>query len=209
MRSALSFLLAVCLLAPAPGAQAAPGCTQEQAVSAVRADGAFKLFCSGGHGCDFTARAPSPLNADEKNDANLVWVVKASVIHSYSDKGQPLFMPEGAGFAFVSAACGITKTVGPNGPLPAAEYMLDDVGGREFALYPGAAYRSNVEPKYAVTSLQGLEEAAGRLPAGAVIHWVPGLRGASRKPKLFGEEASVQEFEAYCRAHNLKLDFAP
>ena len=106
--------------APAPAA-----CTEENAIAAVQSDSAFKYFCSGrvngvGNGCSFKARPPSPLNVDEKNDKDLAWVVNASIIHSFDDKGQPRFMPEGTAFGFVSKDCRIMKTVGPNGPLPPA-----------------------------------------------------------------------------------------
>src|ERR1035437_9308549 len=110
---------------PQPPAPASADCPENSAIAVVNSDTAFKNFCSGpvngtSLGCSFKARPPSQLNADEKNDRELAWVVNASIIHSFDDKGQPLFMPEGAAFAFISKDCKITRTMGPYGPLPPA-----------------------------------------------------------------------------------------
>jgi hypothetical protein len=105
---------------PLPAAP--PACTAENAIAVVSSNASFRNFCSrpvngASHGCSFEARPPSPLNADEKTDRALAWVVSASIIHSFDDRGQPLFMPEGAAFASVSNGCRIMKALGPGGPL--------------------------------------------------------------------------------------------
>jgi len=206
---ALFIIVSFLLPARALAGETPPACQQDNAIAVVKSDYRFTYFCSSSHGCDFKARPPSPLNADERDDKNLAWVVTASVIGGYDSKGQPQFMPEGAAFALVSTECKIENTLGPNGPLHTAEYFLDDVGGKEFALYPGIAYRSNVDPKYSAKSLDALEQMVSQLPADARIHWIPAQRNSYKKPLLFGSEANLTEFWKFCFLHKVKLEIAP
>lgn len=91
-------------------------CDENQAKKAAASNAEIMAFCANNKlGCDFKARPPSPLNADEKKDAALAWVVTANKIHSFDDKGQPRFMPEGAMFVRVDKTCAVTST---NGSVP-------------------------------------------------------------------------------------------
>lgn len=210
MRFFALFLVGFLLPALASAGEALPACGQDNAIAVVKSDYRIAYFCHSSHdGCDFKARPPSPLNADERNDKNLAWVVTASIIGGYDSNGQPQFMPEGAAFALVSKDCKIESTLGPNGPLYTAEYFLDDVSGREFALYPGIGYRSSVDPKYAAKSLAALEQMVSQLPADARIHWVPARRNSEMKPLLFGNESNLTEFWKFCFLHKVKLEIAP
>ncbi len=95
---------------------AAAPCTEDAAKKQAAADPQVRAHCAGSKlGCDFSARAPSPLNADEKSDAELAWVVTANQIHSFDEQKRPRFMPEGAVFARVSRACVVTRVIG-HGP---------------------------------------------------------------------------------------------
>jgi hypothetical protein len=89
------------------------------------------------------------------------------------------------------------------------DYLLDDVGGTEYALYPGHAYRSAVDPKDSVASLQDLEAHALALPTGANILWNPARRDGAGKPMLFGTKENTEQFQAFCQAHHIQFDIAP
>lgn len=100
------------LIVDAPAA-----CTESAAIATARRNPEIAEFCAAPvngerHGCSFTARRPSGLNADEKSDAGLAWIVAARAIHSFDDQGQPRFMPEGTFFAHISAACAVKATMG-------------------------------------------------------------------------------------------------
>lgn len=90
-----------------------------------------------------------------------------------------------------------------------ATYRLDDANGNSFALYPGDAYRSNVNPKDVVTSLKDLEARAHALPAGTRIVWTPARRSADGLPLLFGRAADSRDFSAFCASHHLDLAVTP
>jgi hypothetical protein len=97
----------------ASGAPAQGACSDAQAKEAAAAHAAVKAFCAANRlGCDYSARPPSPLNANERDDGALAWVVMASQIHSLDAQGKPRFMPEGAMFAHVSKTCAVTKLLG-------------------------------------------------------------------------------------------------
>jgi hypothetical protein len=106
--------LAVVAVTLAPlSALAAEECLERRAIEATAAHPEISAFCARSkHGCDFKARPPSPLNADEKADASLRWVVIASQIHSFDEQGKPRFMPEGAMFTRVIAGCVVRDVIG-------------------------------------------------------------------------------------------------
>jgi len=91
---------------------AALACSEDDAKKQTAAHAEVKSFCAVKNGCDFKARKPSPLNADEKKDTTLAWVVTASQIHSYDEQGRPRFMPEGAIFTHVNKQCVVTEVIG-------------------------------------------------------------------------------------------------
>lgn len=98
---------------------AAFACGEDDAKKQTAAHAEISAFCARSkHGCDFKARPPSPLNADEKKNASLAWVVTANQIHSFDEQGRPRFMPEGAMFTRVSKACTVTSVIG-SVPRPA------------------------------------------------------------------------------------------
>ena len=86
----------------------------------------------------------------------------------------------------------------------AMEYVLDGDGIREIALYPAPGYRSYVEPKCVVQSLEELERRVGQLPPGTKLHWVPYKRDPSGKPVLFSD-GQYDQFAKFCRDHNVEL----
>jgi len=106
----MRFLLPVLLLAAAPAAADKVSCTAQQAIAVAKTDADIVKFCAGAqyHGCDFKAR-PQP---QDETDSDAQWLVTASIIHSFDDKGTPRFMPEGAIFAHVSADCRVTRVLG-------------------------------------------------------------------------------------------------
>jgi hypothetical protein len=105
----MRFLLLFLLLATAPAAADKISCTEQQAIAVAKADADIVEFCAGAqyHGCDFKVR---PQLQDE-TDSDAQWLVTASIIHSFDDKGAPRFMPEGAIFAHVSADCRVTRVL--------------------------------------------------------------------------------------------------
>jgi len=86
----------------------------------------------------------------------------------------------------------------------AMEYVLDGDGIREIALYPAPGYRSYVEPKCVVHSLEELKRRVGQLPPGTKLHWVPYKRDPSGKPVLFSD-GQYDQFAKFCRDHNVEL----
>jgi hypothetical protein len=89
----------------------------------------------------------------------------------------------------------------------AINYMLDDgIGG--IALYPGDGYRSFVDLKYRVPSLEDLERRVSQLPPGTRLHWEPYKREPSGKPILFSK-GQYDPFEKFCRDHKIELIVLP
>jgi hypothetical protein len=89
----------------------------------------------------------------------------------------------------------------------ATEYRLDD-SSSGVALYPGAAYRSFVDLKYKVPSLEDLERRVNQLPADTRLHWEPYKREPSGKPILFSK-GQYDRFEKFCRDHKIELIVLP
>lgn len=81
--------------------------------------------------------------------------------------------------------------------------MIDDSVGA-IALYPAGGYRSYVEPKYMVASLEELERRVGQLPPGTKLHWVPYKSDPSGKPILFSD-GQYDRFAKFCREHEVEL----
>lgn len=132
MRHTIAFtLLAAAFSLAIPGSGHAliatePFCSKEKAEAAAKADEKIVAFCTQEingqrHGCDFRTRPSSPENPDEVDRDDLMWIVKASIIHSYNEEGQPLYMPEGAAFAHISDTCEVIDLVGPWGPAEPME----------------------------------------------------------------------------------------
>jgi hypothetical protein len=86
-------------------------------------------------------------------------------------------------------------------------YVLDNPLG-EIALYPGFGYRSYIEPKYMISSLEELERRVGQLPAGTKLHWGPYKRDSSGKPILFSD-GQYEHFAKFCRDHKIQLLISP
>lgn len=117
MRATTPCVFVLVLAGPGP----ALACSEADAKKQTAAHAEISAFCARSkRGCDFAARPPSPLNANEKKDASLAWVVTASQIHSFDEQGRPRFMPEGFMFARVSKACTVTAVTGsvPRPPPP-------------------------------------------------------------------------------------------
>jgi hypothetical protein len=89
----------------------------------------------------------------------------------------------------------------------ATDYMLDNAMG-EIALYPGDAYRSFVDSKYIVPSLEDLEQRVSRLPGNTRLHWQPYKREPSGKPILFSK-GQYDRFAKFCRDHKIELIVLP
>jgi len=112
-------------------------CSESAAISAAKNIDVVSRFCARevngkANGCHFTAREPSPLNADEIADTALAWVVNASIIHSFDDDGRPIFMPEGAMFIEISRQCKIKRLLQFRGYLAFPE-LCEQQGGRWLA----------------------------------------------------------------------------
>jgi hypothetical protein len=84
------------------------------------------------------------------------------------------------------------------------DYVLDGDGVRWIALYPAPAYRSYVEPKYVVQSLEELERRVGQLPPGTKLNWNPYKRDSSGKPFLFSD-GQYDHFAKFCNDHKIEL----
>ena len=98
-------------------------------------------------------------------------------------------------------------TAGRAQQAQATDYMLDN-GAGEIALYPGDVYRSFVDAKYIVPSLEDLERRVGRLLPGARLHWEPYKRDSSGKPILFSN-GQYERFAKFCRDHQIELIVLP
>ena len=108
-------------------------CLESAAISATKNIDIVSRFCSRevngkANGCDFTAREPSPLNADEIADSELAWIINASIIHSFDDDGRPTFMPEGAMFIKLSPQCKVKSLLTYGGYLPFPD-LCEQQGG--------------------------------------------------------------------------------
>jgi len=89
----------------------------------------------------------------------------------------------------------------------AIDYMLDDSLG-SIALYPGLGYRSFVDPKDEVPSLEDLERRVSRLPPSERLRFAPSKRDPSGKPVLFSK-GQYDRFARYCRDHKIELVVLP
>lgn len=112
-----SLTLFVSLLLPRQALAKALYCSEIGAIKTTKAYPEVTEFCTQkvngtNNGCHFKARLPSPLNAQEKESTTLAWVVTASIIHSFDDKGQPRFMPEGALIVHISRVCEVIRVMG-------------------------------------------------------------------------------------------------
>jgi hypothetical protein len=98
-------------------------------------------------------------------------------------------------------------TAGWSQQAQATDYTLDNAMG-EIALYPGDAYRSFVESKYIVPSLEDLERRVNQLLQGTRLHWEPYKRDPSGKPILFSK-GQYHRFAKFCRDHKIELIVLP
>jgi hypothetical protein len=78
----------------------------------------------------------------------------------------------------------------------------------EIPLYPDDAYRSFVDSKYIVPSLEDLERRARQLLPGRRLHWDSYKRDPSGKPILFSK-GQYDRFAKFCRDHNIELIALP
>jgi hypothetical protein len=84
------------------------------------------------------------------------------------------------------------------------DYFLDDsVSG--FALYPGPGYRSYVDARFMIKSLNDLEDRLSKLPMGTRLSWSPYRTDSSGAPVLF-KEGQFAEFRKFCVEHGIKLN---
>ena len=88
-------------------------CTEKRAIQSAR--GVTREYCSGTNGCDFNARLTE--SASDGQDPSERWIVVVSLIHSFDEAGQPLFMPEGARIVRVSTGCAPTRMLGHGGRI--------------------------------------------------------------------------------------------
>ena len=79
----------------------ASSCSEELAIAEAKIS--LKKYCGRHHGCHFIVR-----KRDTDSDPKRLWLVTASLIHSFDGNGKPRFMPEGAVFLSVSKACKAT-----------------------------------------------------------------------------------------------------
>src|SRR5579863_4336835 len=106
-------------------------------------------------------------------------------------------------FAILAVVVGTCFLVDQKSASPAAagkaqtDYRLDDgIGG--VALYPGAGYRSFVEAKFLVSSLQDLESRISQVPRGATLHWLPhAWENIGIDPVLFAK-GEYEQFRRFC-----------
>jgi len=89
----------------------------------------------------------------------------------------------------------------------ATDYTLDNAMGG-VALYPGDAYRSFVDSKYIVPSLEELERRVSQLLPSTNLHWEPYKREPSGKPILFSK-GQYDRFAKFCRDHKIELIVLP
>ncbi len=114
-------------------------CTDSQAEKAASAQSDIVEFCAGRpyHGCSFEA---TPSTKPES-----IWRVRASLIHSYDDEGNPRFMPDGFLFADIEADCTVVRVWGMEGQIdctmdvkecPDGSYVSRSGPNCEFAACP-------------------------------------------------------------------------
>ena len=120
-------------------------------------------------------------------------------------------------FAVLVVVLGTGVVIGQTAAAPAVagkaqtDYRLDDgIGG--LALYPGVGYRSFVEAKFLVSSLQDLESRVSQLPRGTTLHWLPHNWGAVGNPASFGigqpflfASSQYEQFVRFCSDHGIEL----
>jgi hypothetical protein len=98
----------------------------------------------------------------------------------------------------------------PKAASPAAagkaqtDYRLDDgIGG--VALYPGAGYRSSVEAKFLVLTLQDLESRISQVPRGTTLHWLPhAWENIGTDPVLFAK-GQYEQFRRFCSDRGIQI----
>lgn len=85
-----------------------------------------------------------------------------------------------------------------------SEYRLDKgIGG--VALYPGAEYRSFVEAKFLVSSLQDLESRISQVPRGTTLHWLPhAWENIGIEPALFAK-GQYEQFRRFCTDRGIQI----
>ena len=112
-------------------------------------------------------------------------------------------------FAVLAAVLGTGVLVGQTAASPAlagksqTDYTLDDgIGG--VALYPGTGYRSFVEAKFLVSSLNDVESRISQLPRGATLHWLPHHSGSLGNPILFAR-GQYEQFARFCSDHGVQI----
>ena len=92
-------------------------CTESKALAAARSDKSIEKFCAApvngaNNGCYYKIRPAS--EGEVKVAQDLRWIIIASLIHSFDEKGQPRFMPEGATIVRVNKACSIADVLPPS-----------------------------------------------------------------------------------------------
>jgi hypothetical protein len=96
----------------------------------------------------------------------------------------------------------ITASRAVAGKAP-TDYRLDD-GIGALALYPGTGYRSFVEAKFLVSSLNDVESRIGELPRGATLHWLPHRMDNYGNPILFAQ-GQYEQFARFCSDHGVQI----
>lgn len=113
-------------------------------------------------------------------------------------------------FAVLAVVLSTDVLVGQTTASPAlagkaqTDYTLDNgIGG--VALYPGAAYRSFIEPKFLVSSLPDLESRISQLPRGTTLHWLPYVwENLGNDPFLFAS-GQYEQFRRFCGDHGIQI----
>ena len=171
-------------------------CLESAAISATKNIDIVSRFCSRevngkANGCDFTAREPSPLNADEIADSELAWIINASIIHSFDDDGRPTFMPEGAMFIKLSPQCKVKSLLTYGGYLPFPD-LCEQQGG----LWLPDSKQCN----YSITSDGGMP---CKVHSDCEAACIAGLTEEQERLLLeeFGQHRFEFEFEGKCSAN--------
>jgi hypothetical protein len=111
--------------------------------------------------------------------------------------------------AVLAVVLGLGVLVGQTARSPTAagkaptDYRLDD-GIGALALYPGTGYRSFVEAKFLVSSLNDVESRISQLPRGATLHWLPRRMDSYGNPILF-ERGQYEQFARFCSDHGVQI----
>ena len=112
-------------------------------------------------------------------------------------------------FAILAVVLGTCFLVGQKSASPAVartqtDYRLDDgIGG--VALYPGAGYRSFVEAKFLVSSLEDLESRISQVPRGTTLHWLPhAWENVGIDPVLFAK-GQYEQFRRFCSDRGIQI----